>query len=55
MGLFGGVAGNNDSHELNEGKLIPDDHDAAIKSSENVNDEGLLLCLLLVLEARYQL
>lgn len=55
MGLFGGVAGNKDSHELNEGELILDDHDAAIKSSENVSDEGLLLCLLLVLEAGYQL
>ncbi|CAB4280743.1 unnamed protein product [Prunus armeniaca] len=38
-----GSNGNNDSHELNGGKLIPDDHDAAIKSSENVNDEGASL------------
>ncbi|ONI08280.1 hypothetical protein PRUPE_5G169300 [Prunus persica] len=38
-----GSNGNKDSHELNEGELILDDHDAAIKSSENVSDEGVSL------------
>ncbi|PQP99542.1 uncharacterized protein Pyn_14533 [Prunus yedoensis var. nudiflora] len=38
-----GSNGNKDSHELNEGELILDDLDAAIKSSENVADEGASL------------
>ncbi|KAK9926841.1 hypothetical protein M0R45_024050 [Rubus argutus] len=35
-----GPDANNDSHELYEGKSIPEDYDDAIKSSENVSDEG---------------
>ncbi|KAM1322511.1 hypothetical protein ACFX2I_015290 [Malus domestica] len=34
------VAGNSDSQELNERELTPEDLDAAIKSKENVSDEG---------------
>ncbi|CAL9031008.1 unnamed protein product [Prunus brigantina] len=34
------IAGNNDSRKLNEGELISDDHDAAVKSSEIISDEG---------------
>ncbi|CAB4311141.1 unnamed protein product [Prunus armeniaca] len=43
--------GNNDSRELNEGELISDDHDAAVKSSEIISDEGLPLYLPLVIRA----
>ncbi|CAB4280737.1 unnamed protein product [Prunus armeniaca] len=46
-----GADGNNDSRELNEGELISDDHDAAVKSSEIISDEGLPLYLPLVIRA----
>lgn len=48
MVLFGVVAGNNDSHELNERELTPEDLDAAIKSKENVSDEGIAKMMRLV-------
>lgn len=48
MVLFGVVAGNKDSHDLNESELTPEDLDAAIKSKENVSDEGIATMLRLV-------
>lgn len=48
MVLFGVVAGNNDSHELYERESTPEDLDAAIKSRENVSDEGIATMLRLV-------
>lgn len=45
-----GTAANNDSHELYEGQSIPEDYDAAIKSSENVSDEGVANMLLLLID-----
>lgn len=48
MVLFGVVTGNNDSHELNECESTPEDLDAAIKSKENVSDEGIATMLRLV-------